>query len=223
MNVLVIAAHPDDETLGCGGTLLKHRAQGDRVSWLIATRASSPHWPAAVVRRKAAEIARVARAYGCARVRQLEFPATQLDMAPAAALIARLDEAVRAAKPQVVYLVHHGDVHTDHQAVFRATMAVLKSFYMQRHGVRRVLCYETISSTDAAPQTLAGAFLPTVFHDITPYLARKLRVLSLYRSELQAEPLPRTASAVRALARVRGATIGVRYAEAFALVREVIA
>ena len=221
MNVLVIAAHPDDETLGCGGTLLKHRAQGDRICWLIATRASGSQWPETLVRRKTAEIARVTRAYGFSRVQQLDFPATQLDAAPAAKLIARIDAAVRAVKPQVVYLVHRGDVHTDHQAVFRAATAVLKSFYMRRHGVRRILSYETISSTDAAPQAAADAFLPTVFVDITPHLNRKLRILSLYRSELHAEPLPRTASAVRALARVRGATVGMRYAEAFVLVREV--
>lgn len=219
--ILVIAAHADDETLGCGGTLLKHRAAGDEIAWLIATRAHAPQWPPDVVEKKQAEIDRVAGAYGVGECFRLDAPSTRLDTLPQAELIARIRSAIEAAAPQTVYLPHWGDVHTDHQAVCSATMSVLKTFYQRRFGVRRVLAYETLSSTDAAPSQPHRAFVPTVFIDIGDYLDRKIDIMALYETEQQSELLPRGASAIRALARYRGATIGCEYAEAFMLVREI--
>ena len=219
-SVLAVAAHPDDETLGCGGTLLRHRARGDEVHWLIATRAHAPRWPLATIERKRAEVEAVARAYG-ASVHELGLPAAGLDRVPTVDVIEAVRRVVLATRPRVVYCVHGGDVHSDHTVVYEATLATIKAFSQLRQGVERVLCYETLSSTDAAPPERARAFVPNVFHDIGPYLDRKLEILGLYASELQADPLPRAPSAVRALARVRGASVGVEHAEAFALVREI--
>jgi len=98
---------------------------------------------------------------------------------------------------------------------------VLKPFYMNRRGVRRVLGYETLSSTDAAPPRVERAFVPNVYSDISAYIDRKLEVMALYATEVQPEPMPRSASAIRALARFRGSTISAEYAEAFTLIREV--
>jgi hypothetical protein len=92
---------------------------------------------------------------------------------------------------------------------------------MSRYGVRRVLSFETLSSTDAAPVPFNPMFLPTVFCDVTPYMDRKVEIMRMFASEAQDPMLPRGDSAIRALARVRGATIGVDYAEAFMLVREI--
>lgn len=220
MNVLAISAHPDDETLGCGGTLLKHRRAGDRVSWLIVTRPHPPRWNPRIIQRKAREVERVAAAYGMRRCLRLDFPAAGLETVPLAALVQALAAGIAAVRPEVVYVVHRGDVHTDHQRVFEATAAALKSFRMAAHGVRRLLCYETLSSTEAAPPRADRAFLPTVFSDITPYVERKVHIMRLYRTEAQADPRPRGPSAIRALARYRGATIGVPSAEAFMLIRE---
>jgi hypothetical protein len=119
-------------------------------------------------------------------------------------------------------LIHQGDIHTDHFAAFTATLSVLKSFYMNRFGVRRVLSYETLSSTEAAPAHPGRVFIPGVYSDISPYIEEKIRIMQLYDSEIHADPLPRGPSAIRALARYRGATIGVPYAEAFMPIREVI-
>jgi LmbE family N-acetylglucosaminyl deacetylase len=222
MRVLAISAHPDDETLGCAGTLLKHRAAGDSLYWLIATQAHEPQWSGKVIEHKAAEVERVAEAYGIEEYFKLGFPTVRLDVAPQADLIECIHDVVSKATPQLVYLVHGGDVHTDHQAVFTATISVLKPFHMARLGVRRVLCYETLSSTDAAPPQLERTFMPNVFSDITPYLERKIEIMGLYETEVQRDPLPRGPSAIRALARYRGATIGVEYAEAFMLIRELM-
>ena len=93
---------------------------------------------------------------------------------------------------------------------------------MLKRGIRRILGYETLSSTDAAPARSDRAFTPNVFCDITPYIDRKLEIMRLYETEIHAEPMPRSMSAIRALARLRGATISVEYAEAFMLIREVL-
>ncbi len=220
VNILTISVHPDDETLGCGGSLLKHRAGGTELFWLIATEPREPQWSSEMITRKATEVERVAVAYGMTRYFKLGFPAARLDIVPQLELIGGIRDVVSTVQPQIVYLIHGGDVHTDHHAVFGATMSVLKPFSMARLGVRRVLCYETLSSTEAAPPQPSRAFLPNVINDITAYIERKLEIMGLYESEVQPDPLPRGSSAIRALARYRGATIGVDYAEAFMLVRE---
>ena len=101
-------------------------------------------------------------------------------------------------------------------------MSVLKPFYMARLGVKRVLCYETLSSSDAAPPRWERAFVPNVFAEITPYIDRKIEIMRMYESEIHEDPMPRGPSAIRALARFRGAIISAQYAEAFILVRELM-
>ena len=222
MNILVISAHPDDETLGCGGTLLKHKADGDKLFWLIVTTAHVPQWSQDSIADKATEVRNVANAYGVERYFHLEFPTTELETIPLSLLIEKIREVIVETIPEVVYLVHEGDVHSDHRIVYSATMSVLKSFYMGELSVSRVLSYETLSSTEAAPQTLNRLFIPTVFSDITRHMERKLEIMDLYRTEIQSAPFPRSARAIKSLAGYRGSTFGVDYAEAFMLIREII-
>jgi len=221
MRILVIAPHPDDETLGCGGSLLKHKSNGDSLSWLVATRGHEPHWSADLLDRKEKEIASVTAAYGFDQTIRLNFPTIRLDTIPLEEFIAAIRNAISDCKPELVYLNHFGDVHSDHRIVFEATLSVLKPFYSGTHGVERILSYEVVSSTDAAPLNPARAFVPNVFTDVTDFLEKKLEIMALYESELQPSPLPRALDNLRALARLRGATIGVEFAEAFMLVREV--
>ena len=220
MNVLAISAHPDDETLGCGGTLLKHRHAGDNIFWIIATVCHEPQWSADLIARKAVEVDRVAEAFGAEKFK-FGFPNAQLDTIGIGELMKPIERVVADVKPEVVYMLHGGDIHTDHYMLATAAMSVFKPFYMSRRGIRRVLGYETLSSTDAAPQRGERMFMPNVYSDITPFLEEKLRIMGLYESEIHAEPMPRSPSAIRALARYRGATISAEYAEAFTLIREV--
>lgn len=221
-SIAIISVHPDDETLGCGGTMLKHRAAGDDLHWLIVSRALAPQWSEELKKTKAAEIEGVARAYGVASWTQFEFPAAHLDTVAANDLIHAIHGFLHSVKAETLYLVHGGDVNSDHAAVFSAVTSVVKPFHLRRLGLRRVLCYETLSSTEAAPALAHRAFLPIVFSDITPWIDRKIEIMDLYASETQGELMPRSASAIRALARWRGATIGSEYAEAFMPLREII-
>lgn len=221
MNVLVISAHPDDETLGCGGTILKHVAAGDSVSWIVATEAHEPLWSRDIIETKAREVEAVARAYGIAQTIKLGLPTVRLESVPQIEIMGALRPHLGALQPQIVYLVHGGDIHTDHGALFTAVMGVLKPFHLSNFGVRRVLSYEIISSTDQAPPFPARAFVPHAFSDITAHIDRKLEIMALFASETQPDPLPRGPEAIRALARVRGATISVSYAEAFMVHRDI--
>jgi LmbE family N-acetylglucosaminyl deacetylase len=216
VNVLVVSAHADDETLGCGGTLLRHGERGDEISWLLITEPQpGGRWSEEARASKAAALERVAAAYRAREVIRFGHPAGRLDEVPVADLVHGIARAVERARPEVVYLVHAGDVHTDHQVAFGAAMSALKPFHLRRLGVGRVLSYETLSSTEAAA---VPSFAPNLHVDISPWLERKIEVMAMYETEMQPEPLPRSASAIRALARYRGATVGVEYAEAFVLV-----
>lgn len=220
MNELFVAVHPDDETLGCGGTILKRVAGGSRVSWAIVTGPHEPAWSREVVDRKLREVEAVADAYNIASVHRLGFASTQLDGVPRSELIEGLRVVMDEVRPDVVYVTHPGDAHAEHGIVFEGVASLLRAFRMASSGPRRLLAYETLSSTDAGAPLPGRAFVPQVFVDIGPHIERKLEIMALYETEAQADPLPRGPSAIRALARARGATVGVEYAEAFALIRE---
>ena len=221
MRVVVIAPHPDDETLGCGGALLKHKQAGDQIHWVIVTKGYEPAWSKETLDRKENEILRVADAYGFQQVMRLDLPTIKLDTLPLGDIMDSLKTALNEIRPGCVYLNHSGDIHSDHRVIFDVTLSVLKPFNSTKQGVKRILSYETLSSTDAMPPGVARSFVPNVFIDISEFIEKKLEIMSLYESELQPYPLPRSIETLRALGRVRGATIGVEYAESFMLIREI--
>ena len=215
--VLVIAPHPDDETLGCGGTLLRHRAEGDDILWLIATD-MGPGYSRSQRARREREIAAVADRFGFSSVTRLGFPASGLDRVPLAKIVSRIGDCLRGVEPQVVYIPHGGDAHSDHRNVFDAAVAAAKSF--RAPSVRRLLAYETLSETGFNPDPAADGFRPNVFVDVSAFAARKIQILKLYAGELSRFPFPRSEKAVRALLALRGAASNCRAAEAFVLLKE---
>lgn len=222
MNVLTVSVHPDDETLGCGGTLLKHLADGDAVHWLLVTSAQEPVFGAETIKRQGEQVARVGEAYGFSGVSWLKLPSTRLETLPLGDIVESIRTVVEEVRPEVVYLPGPYDVHSDHRVVFEAACAVTKAFNMRRYGISRVLACQTLSETDAAPQLPGQVFIPNVSVDISDFMERKLEIMQLYKTELQEEPMPRSLSAIRAQARFHGATVGVSYAEVFMLVRELV-
>lgn len=218
--VLAIAPHPDDETLGCGGTLLRHRARGDEIHWLIVTALTPRFGDAARIARREREIAAVAAAFGFASTVELGFETTTLDREPVGDLVARVAEAVDRLRAETVYLPHPGDAHSDHRAVFQAGIGATKCF---RHpSVKRVLAYETLSETNFGLDPLALPFRPTSYAPIAPWLGRKVEIMSLYEGETGAHPFPRSERAIRAQATLRGTECGAEAAEAFMLIKEIL-
>ncbi len=217
--VLVVAPHADDETLGCGGTLLRHVAQGDAVHWLVLTAPAPVLEPEAAAGRAAVDLDAVAAAYGFAEVACLHLPDAGLDTVPRAELVARVGEMVRRIEPEVVYLPYRSDAHSDHRFAFDAVAACGKWF--RYRSVRRLLVYETPSETDFGLDPDRLGFRPNVFVDITPHLERKLAILRFYSSEMGIHPFPRSEAAIRALAVLRGAAAGCDAAESFLLLKEI--
>jgi LmbE family N-acetylglucosaminyl deacetylase len=219
MKVLVIAVHPDDETLGCGGTLLKLAANGDEIHWMLVTSMHAPEFTPEQAAGQEARVAAVQRAFPFRSLHWLKLPTLRLDTLPMAGLVAAMRKPIEDLRPDLVIIPNPTDAHSDHRVAAQAALAVLKSFYLPALGVRKVMAMETLSETEAAAPLGAG-FRPQVFVDITGSFARKQEILGLYTEELHPDPLPRGPSSVQALARHRGATIGTTYAEAFMLVRE---
>lgn len=219
--ILVVAPHPDDETLGCGGTLLRHRAEGDELHWLIVTamtREAGFSDERIAVRED--EISRVANYFGFAAVHSLGFPATLLDGVRRADLIAAVSSVFESAAPDSVYLPFPGDAHSDHKVTFEACTPSTKWF--RRPCVKGVYCYETLSETEFGLAPDLVPFRPTRFVDIGGHIDGKIEALGLYESELGEFPFPRSEEAVRALASFRGSSAGCRAAEAFMILREIV-
>lgn len=218
MRAIVIAPHPDDEVLGAGGTLLRRKAEGAVVAWLIVTTITAePGFSSEKIEQRADEIKRVTALFGFDAVFELNCPTTQLDKIPMSDLVAAVSTIFKTFEPEEVLVPHPADVHTDHRVVFNAVASCTKWF--RYPSVKRVLAYETLSETDFGLGTEQG-FRPNVFVNIEPYLEEKLRAMDIYASELGEFPFPRSHEAIRALATLRGAASGFKAAEAFELLRE---
>ena len=218
MRTIIIAPHPDDEVLGAGGTLLRRKAEGSVVAWLIVTSITADsHFSDEKIKQRADEIKRVTAVFGFDAVFELNFPTTQLDQISMSDLVISVSNVFNTFEPEEVFVPHPADVHTDHGVVFNAVASCTKWF--RYPSVIRVLAYETLSETDFGLGTEQG-FRPNVFVNIEPYIEDKLRAMDIYASELGEFPFPRSHEAIRALATLRGAASGFKAAEAFELLRE---
>jgi len=215
--ILFIAVHPDDETLGCGGTIQKHKEKGDQIFWLIITKANQkitaiPN----IVDKQATYVSMVAKEYGFNDWKQLNILTTELNQYPLGEIISEISAYINEIKPTHIYLLHFADVHSDHKVAFNAVYSCTKNF--RYPFIEKILLFETLSETEFAPAIRNNVFVPNVFSDITLYMELKLQIMQLFITEQMEEPLPRALSTIKALARYRGSRIGVEYAEAFSLI-----
>jgi LmbE family N-acetylglucosaminyl deacetylase len=219
MNILVVATHPDDEVLGCGGAIARHASHGERVEVLVVTRGAPDLYAEEQVKGLRKELDAAHAVLGVAAVHFLDFPAPKLDLVAAHELADAVAGKFASLRPETVFIPHRGDLHSDHRAVFAA--ALVASRPVGDCPVRTVLSYETLSETEWAAPVAEDAFLPSVFVDITEFLEKKKQAMTAYRSQLKEFPHPRSLQSMEALARLRGSTIGVPAAEAFQLIREI--
>jgi len=218
--VLCIAPHPDDETLGCGGTLLRHLEQGDEVHWLIVTAISEAiGFPAARVESRAAEIRAVADAYGFQGVHRCDLPTMRLDTLPIADVIRAVGNVVAETRADTLYLPYRNDAHSDHAVVHDAGVACAKTF--RYPWVSAVYCYETVSETEFGLKPEDPGFRPNLFVDVASHLDRKIEIMRLFEGEMGEFPFPRSETCLRALAQLRGSQCGRMAAEAFMIAKEI--
>ena len=225
--VLVVAAHPDDEVLGCGGTIVRHADSGDQVQVLIVAEGSTSRQQQrdrSQVRDELSSLANAAQTagsiLGAAGVELLDFPDNRLDSFDRLDLIKRIEECVERHQPECVYVHHAGDVNVDHRRLHEAVVTACRP--TPDHVVKRLLSFEVASSTEWQPPGSAPAFQPNWFVDISDPWERKREALVAYASEMRDWPHARSLEAVEHLARWCGAQVGVEAAEAFCLLRQLV-
>lgn len=219
--VLFIAVHPDDETLGCGGTILKHKAQGDEIYWLVVTNAIKNHplgFSDELVTQRDKLVDDISQAYGFHETVKMYLPTQMLHTVDLKDFVVKVDEVFKRVQPNVIYMPFRGDVHSDHRVSFDAIYSCTKSF--RKPYINGIYMLEALSETEFSPAVPSTSFVPNVYVDISEYMNKKLEIMSLYEKEIMPEPYPRSLSSIEALARVRGSRAGVMYAEAFMLLYE---
>ena len=219
--ILVVAVHPDDETLGCGGTLLRHKELGDEIHWLICTSMKEEDgFSLARIEQRDREIAAVSKMYGFDSVHTLELSTMKVDQYGMKHIVELISDVLIDVEPDVVYLPFKGDVHSDHKIISSAVYSCTKVF--RYPYIRSIYMMETLSETEYAISLKEDSFIPNVFVDVTSYMNKKLDILNIYESEMAPHPFPRSDDNVRALATYRGAASGCTYAESFMLIKKII-
>lgn len=218
MKVLVIAPHPDDETLGCGGTIFRHKYDGDELYWVIATGISKEAgWSVEAVNKREAEIEAAADKFSFTDVFNFRLPTTKIDTLPISDLIEKIIDVYKNVEPEIIYMPFACDVHTDHQFIAKALQSTFKWFRYPH--IKKVLMYETPSETEFNFMEERN-FRPNVFVNISHYLDDKIEAMKIYNSEIGEFPFPRSEKNIRSLAAFRGSQSGFEAAEAFELVYE---
>ncbi|BFG70378.1 PIG-L family deacetylase [Sediminibacterium sp. KACHI17] len=216
--VVIVSAHPDDETLGAGGTLLKHKQKGDELYWIIATSIfETQGYSKERIAKRKEEIDIVAAKYGFLQVFNLGYPTMSLSASSVITMVPEISKIFLSIEPEIIYLINRSDAHSDHRYLFDSVVACTKSF--RYPFIKQVLMYECISETEFAPALSERLFMPNYFIDITEQFNEKISILNIFESEIHEHPFPRSLRNVEALAIFRGATVGVKYAEAFQLIK----
>jgi LmbE family N-acetylglucosaminyl deacetylase len=215
--VLVVAAHPDDEVLGMGGTIALHTSRGDEVRVLVVTDGSSTQYPgdAETRARKEEEARRAAAELGVEDYVHLDHPDMRLDTLQHVEVNRVIEEHVQGFAPVVLYTVQP-DVNNDHRVLFDSVAVATRPVPGQ--PVRRLLTYAPASSTEWTPAAV-NWFVPNWYVDVTETLERKIAAFAHYETERREYPHPRSERAIRATAEFHGTTCGYEYAEPFVLVR----
>ena len=225
--ILIVAAHPDDEVLGCGGTIARHADAGDLVHVLIVAEGATSRQQQRDRNQASDELSGLAQAaqkagviLGAQGVELLGLPDNRLDSLDRLDLIKQIELRIARHQPQVVYVHHAGDVNIDHRRLHEAVVTACRP--MPGQPVKRLLSFEVASSTEWQPPGSAPAFQPNWFVDISAQWPRKREALEAYASEMRPWPHARSIQAVEHLARWRGAQVGVEAAEAFCLLRQLM-
>lgn len=219
MNVLVIAPHPDDEVLGCGGTIAKHVANNDDVYVVIVTKGCEPIFPPEQVEQVRDECRKADAFLGVSETFFLDFPASMMEEEPRYKLNDTLIKIVQSIKPDIVYMPHRGDMQLDHKMTVDAVMVALRPKY--EHVIKKIYAYETLSETGWDIPNTTNEFIPTSYNDISLFLDKKINAMKIYKSQIAEYPNARSVESMRALAIYRGSMMNLKATEAFVLLREI--
>jgi LmbE family N-acetylglucosaminyl deacetylase len=225
MKTLIIAAHPDDEVLGCGGTIGRLSQEGHDVYITILGEGISSryekreHADHSLIRALKERSMAVAKFLGAKDVTLCDLPDNRFDTVPLLDIVKLIEETIDRVSPEVVYTQHGGDLNVDHERVYRATLTATRP--VSGSLIQRVYAYEVPSSTEWAFHSFTPFFRPNSFMDIGDTLEAKIEAVKLYESEIRDFPHPRSPEVLRSIARRWGSVAGLEAVEAFELVREI--
>lgn len=221
----MIAAHPDDEVLGMGGTVAKRASRGDEVAVLIVTDGSTSQYREdprlhEILIEKRMETANCASMLGVQHVFYGELPDMKLDVTPHIDINRAIEDVIQEFRPSTVFTHFMGDVNKDHRMVCESTLVACRPTAEQ--CVKRLFFYSVPSSTEWNVQTPSTAFLPNWYEDISGECAeKKYRAMECYKTELREYPHPRSIQYLRAADLAEGNRIGLLAAESFILARSI--
>lgn len=222
--ILVIAAHPDDEVLGVGGTMAKLCLEGNEVYVLIVTDGSTSQYGnnehlADIIKAKVIETKNCAETLGVKEIFYGQLPDMKLDTVPHIEVNKAIERVINEIQPNTVFTHFWGDVNADHQNVYRSTLVAVRPVMGQ--VVKQLLCYRVPSSTEWTPNKPDTMFTPNVFVDISMVAERKYNAFSQYRTELREYPHPRSVKYLLETDIANGLQVGLPIAETFMLLREI--
>mgnify|MGYP006110899751 CR=1 FL=1 len=218
-SVLVIAAHPDDEAIGCFGTLLKHYKAGDKINIIFLTNGVSSRG----INKRNAD----SRKKNCLKVLKfiglkskdiyfLDYPDNMLDTIPLLSIIKDIENIKKKIRPNILYTHFSNDLNVDHRIAYQA--AITASRPKNGETVKKIFCFEILSSTEWSDKN-KETFSPNYFVDISKFINKKLKILKIYDKEILKSPNARSIENIKNLALLRGSTTGTFYAEAFFIER----
>ncbi len=218
MNVLVVSPHPDDETLGAGGTLLKLKKQGHKIYWLNVTDMKAEDgWRAEHIAHRKEQIIGIRSYYGFEAFYNLAFPTAKLSSIDEGKIIGAIKNVYDEVRPYWLIIPGNYDAHSDHHVVYNCCMAAAKTF--RAPYIKRVTTMEILSETEFGYQQ--EKFQPNLFVDITSELDEKIEAMKIYDTEIEDSPFPRNLVNLTALAKIRGGESLTQYAEAFCIVKQI--
>jgi len=216
---LIIAPHPDDEVLGCGGIMKKYSDEGSDVNVLIISRGSPKFYSGERIENVRGEAKMAHKILGVNETIFLDFAAPELDTVSISEIAREIAKVINDLKAEVLFLPHRGDIHHDHTAVFDAGLVAARP--VGDYSVKEIYSYETLSETEWAPPFGDKAFIPTYFANITSQFKAKIEALKCFKSQIKPFPYPRSQETIEALAKYRGSTVGFERAEAFMHIRRI--
>ncbi len=211
MKILVVVAHPDDEILGVGGTLLKHKQKGDDIFVCMVTKAYGPQWSKEYIEQKVSEQQKVDEIIGVKKRFNLNFPTVKLNTIAHGEFNKRITEIVNEVGPDIIYTHFENDLNFDHDLVFRSVMVATRP-----PTKIKLVCIETLSETEWGN----GSFKPNYWVDISDFIEQKIKIFKIYESEVKQYPHPRSPEGIKILAQKRGNEICKKYAEAFQIIKD---
>lgn len=218
MKVLVVAPHPDDEVLGCGGTIIKHVKSGDEVYLCVVTKSYTPDWTENYIKKEMEELGGSSKVLGIKETFLLDLPAVKLDLLGQKKINDSLFDVFEKIRPECLYIPFYGDINKDHRCISEAALVAARP--RPEQYIKKIIAYEVPSSTEWG--ALAGNyFKPNLYSDISSVFEKKKESMSCYKTQLKDYPHPRSLDGIEILAKKRGMEAGLKYAESFILLREI--